>query len=140
MRVDSLIDNAPEISKEQWDLIKDDIEEAMFSLPSTYEMWPIINEIREKFGFQDYVPDEDMIKENKWAIEQYRRYVSTKTSSLSKAWEDPEEVLAILHSMYSSVSDDFTDRQTAIYQTLRDSWLVNSINLIIGNSFNYGGE
>lgn len=136
-------DNIPYINDStlyDWEDVKEKTYSSIFTLESTYNIWPQINMIRTQFNFQDKISDKDMIEENKWAIQQYRKFVSTKESEFKKVWDDRDKVLDLFDKTYNDLKDDFVDRKNAIYQTLRDNWIIRSVNLILNTSKIYGGE
>lgn len=112
-----------------WEDVKHDLHDALFHLPNAIDMFIQINEVRNKLGFNVIKDDQELVAENNWIIQQYRKYVFTKESSLAGSWvEGPEKVLAYLVDYTENAPDSMEDRKHIIYQALRDAWLTGSIN------------
>lgn len=108
------------------------IYNSLFTLPSYYDIWPTINATREAFGFNDPLSDSQLIEENRWVVQQYRKFVFTLEEEVMKAYRSGgyEEVSEYLINKAEKLDDDFKDRKSAMYQALRNSWLTGAIQIV----------
>lgn len=104
--------------------------------------WQEVMAIKEMMGFSDKLTDSELIEENNWIIQQFRKYVETKRGVLAPYMEeeDYKSMLEKLVEMEKVVEDKYaTDRKTLVYHQARNSWLINT-KVYLAIEINTNGE
>lgn len=93
-------------------------------------IWPFITQYREMLKFTDVIPDNEMIKENLWILQQYRKYIFSKQDQILSYGDDLQGMWAEVVSLQESAPEKAEDRKHLLYNVLRDQWLAELHQLI----------
>ena len=120
--------------------LEDDIRssvEAMFYTPNYCDLYIHANQIREMLGIDKMLIDM-VIEENKWAIEQFRKYVGSHKVSVLK--EDSfETMLDVVDNMIEKADETNTAPRELLYMYLRDEWL-SQLHAVVENALDAIGN
>ena len=105
--------------------------EAMFYTPNYCDLYMHVNQIREMLGLDKVLLDM-VIEENKWVIEQFRKYVGSHQITVLKQ-PDYQSMLETIESMVSKAEETNTSPRELLYMYLRDEWL-SQTHLVLTNA------
>lgn len=92
-------------------------------------MWESIQAEYTRLGFTDQLSDKEKIEEYQWIATQVNRYISKHQNEIESG-KTVEDTLERIEALISKSQDCNKDRKSLIYQSLRDSWLIEIYNLV----------
>lgn len=105
--------------------------EAMFFTPNYCDLYMHVNQVRELLGFDKTLID-IVVEENKWVIEQFRKYVGSHQVPVMKHQELPI-MLEEVDSMIAKADETNKAPRELLYMYLRDEWL-SQLHAVISNA------
>ena len=105
--------------------------EAMFYTPNYCDLYMHINQVREMLGLDKVLLD-TVIEENKWVVEQFRKYVGSHQAPVMKHSEYPS-MLEAVEQMIEKAEETNTAPRELLYMFLRDEWL-SQVHTVILNA------
>lgn len=105
--------------------------EAMFYTPNYCDLYMHVNQVREMLGFDKSLID-IVVEENKWVIEQFRKYVGSHQAPVMKHQELPI-MLEEVDTMISKADETNKAPRELLYMYLRDEWLAQ-LHAVISNA------
>lgn len=100
--------------------IMDSIE-SMFYTPNYCDLYMHVNQVRELLGFDKSLIDV-VVEENKWVIEQFRKYVGSRRALIMKHAELPS-MLDEVENMIEKAEEANRSPKELLYMYLRDEWM-----------------
>lgn len=105
--------------------------EAMFFTPNYCDLYMHVNQVRELLGFDKTLID-IVVEENKWVIEQFRKYVGSHQVPVMKHQELPI-MLEEVDNMIAKADETNKAPRELLYMYLRDEWL-SQLHAVISNA------
>lgn len=105
--------------------------EAMFYTPNYCDLYIHINQVREQLGL-DKVSLESIIEENKWVVEQFRKYIGSHQVTVLKE-PDYLKMLDTVNGLIDKAEETTTSPKELLYMYLRDEWL-SQLHAVISNA------
>ena len=105
--------------------------EAMFFTPNYCDLYMHVNQVRELLGLDKTLID-IVIEENKWVIEQFRKYVGSHQATVMKHNEMPS-MLGEVDDMISKAEETNKAPRELLYMYLRDEWLAQ-LHAVVSNA------
>ena len=103
--------------------------EALFNMPSFYDMFITLNAKYHEFQFTDNISDSERISEYTWITQQYRKYITRQQDVILKH-NKRSDMLREIADMISKANEYGTSRKEIIYNALRDEFLVGIYHII----------
>ena len=104
--------------------VRDDIREsveAMFYSPNYCDLYMHVNQVREMLRLDKMLQD-DIIEENAWVIQQFRKYVGSHQAPVLKN-DDYYKMLLEVEDMIERSEETNKAARELLYMYLRDEWL-----------------
>lgn len=94
-------------------------------------MYLVINDTYDRYGLGDGLSDEERISEYKYINEQLRKFVSKTQVPVFDCGSDLNKMAEYVRSMFKTLPEYADDRKTLVYNFVRDTWLLELLNVIV---------
>lgn len=96
--------------------------ELLFRAADFETMWMAVGNMYQYLGFTDKISDQQRIDEYKWIVQQLRKYMFTKQTTIMEK-ESIEDMLAAVESLIGKADEYGRERKEVVYNFMRDHWL-----------------